>query len=106
LTNIVRHANANSVFVSIKKLSGELEVVIHDNGSGFNPVWTSHSIHGLSGMSHRVSALGGTFEISSAAGAGTTVRAFLPLEESTATHREYLAKKFGLTAYSPKPSAG
>jgi signal transduction histidine kinase len=106
LTNIVRHAKANSVFVSIKKLSGELEIVIHDNGSGFNPVWTSHSIHGLSGMSHRVRALGGRFDISSAAGAGTTVLAFLPLEESTATRRKYLAKKVGLTTFGPTPSAG
>jgi signal transduction histidine kinase len=79
LTNVVKHAGAAVVQVRIAEVDGHLEVVVRDDGSGFEPS-APGSGFGLTGMRERVEMLGGTLALeSSPAGLGTLVRASLPV---------------------------
>lgn len=81
LTNVLRHAQANQVKVTLKGGPGKLTLTVTDNGRGFNPqkVGESESL-GLAGMQERASLLGGRFRIQSQAGKGTKVWVELPLD--------------------------
>jgi signal transduction histidine kinase len=81
LRNIARHARASVAIVSIAFKDGGLLLAIRDNGVGFD-VDATHSRHSLgrAGMGERVRLLGGTFDIESAFGQGTTVSAWVPLK--------------------------
>jgi signal transduction histidine kinase len=88
LTNVARHAKATRVEVVLQKQPDRLVLLIHDNGRGFDQADPSLSNSlSLLGMRERAAILGGQVNISSAAGKGTTVTAWIPLpsrEESGA----------------------
>jgi signal transduction histidine kinase len=76
LTNAFKHAGCARVAVRVGRDDGSLAVDVRDDGvGGTDPSRGS----GLRGLADRVSALGGTLEISSPAGEGTTVRARIPI---------------------------
>src|SRR5262249_29443119 len=75
LTNAVKHANATRILLSAGRGHGKLVVSVADDGVG-GAALTSGS--GLSGLSDRVAAYGGTLQIESDRGAGTTLTAELP----------------------------
>jgi signal transduction histidine kinase len=76
LTNTAKHARASLVRVTADVRHGALELVIRDDGAGgADPTRGS----GLIGLTDRVDALGGTIEVESPAGQGTTLRVLLPL---------------------------
>jgi two-component system sensor histidine kinase UhpB len=81
ISNIVRHADASLVRLRLR-CNGEVLLVVEDDGSGFdneNVQASPTGEHlGLFGMHERVSALGGTLQVQSAAGRGTTLRVMLP----------------------------
>jgi len=83
LTNIARHAHATRVEVSIQKLDGAVGLTIQDDGKGFQTERASDNKKserlGLIGMRERLEMVRGSFEIRSAPGKGTTVRAQVPL---------------------------
>lgn len=80
LNNIVRHAGASHVHVTLGRLDEELHLLVEDDGKGFDAGGVDHSSHfGLLGISERVTALGGTLEIDSSPGAGTRLSISLPL---------------------------
>jgi len=85
LTNVVRHAEATRAEISVSRErigpSGEGVVVcVQDNGKGIGQGNAHANVQfGLTGMRERVQALGGSFEISGAAGHGVTARAVIPL---------------------------
>jgi signal transduction histidine kinase len=80
LTNIARHAEVNQAKSILRALEDTLFIEIEDLGKGFNQAALPISAAiGLSGMQERAYALGGTLEIESNPGAGTRVRAKLPL---------------------------
>ena len=76
LTNIVKHARARSVQVSVGLKSSEMIVEVRDDGRGFD-IEAGTSGFGLAGMRERVSLAGGTLTIESGE-RGTLVRARLP----------------------------
>jgi signal transduction histidine kinase len=84
LTNVMRHADASEVEISIRRASvvggaGEaVDLVISDDGQGIPPDFT-HEGMGLVGMRERVLAAGGTCEVSSDPGCGVKIRAHLPV---------------------------
>jgi signal transduction histidine kinase len=79
LTNTAKHAHASAVHVAIEARDGVLGLSIHDDGcGGADPSRGS----GLIGLTDRVDALGGTIEVASPSGAGTTLLITLPIEES------------------------
>ena len=76
LTNTMKHASASEVTVQVKTDANSLEILIGDDGNGFDPS-NSQSIregNGLGNMRLRAEAVGGNLEMKSAPGKGTTVR--------------------------------
>jgi len=78
ITNVVRHAQASSARVVVRREGEELVLVIADNGRGTTAEAVAEG-HGIAGMRERVAALGGTFEAGPVAGGGFRVAARLPL---------------------------
>lgn len=87
LTNIVKHAERPSdVSVVIRRPDATLQVIIEDNGCGFDAAALGAKTGnllglGLYGMRERLSLIGGTLEVESAVGAGTTIFARITLDE-------------------------
>ena len=79
-TNMVRHAQASSVKVSLIKRKNNLELIIKDNGQGFNEsiVNSSNSL-GLLGMRERAISINGDLKIESHPGKGTSIKLSVPL---------------------------
>jgi PAS domain S-box-containing protein len=84
LTNVVRHAAAKQVWLEIKLGEGMVNLVIRDDGKGFDVIAVEKRVArerriGLEGIRERIGLLGGTFMLDSAPGEGTTIRVVLPL---------------------------
>jgi signal transduction histidine kinase len=79
LTNIVKHANAHNVSVSLSRRAPGVAAVIEDDGAGFDPRATREDAIGILGMRERLALLDGRLEIESRRGAGTTIVAEVPL---------------------------
>ncbi len=72
-TNILRYANASVVTIDINIVDGMLNLIIQDNGIGFEIDKVDTKLHhGLLGMRERITALNGTIQQISALGEGTT----------------------------------
>jgi signal transduction histidine kinase len=80
LHNIVQHANARNVRITVSQEPDRLLLSIQDDGRGFNP--PQERGMGLIGMEERVSALGGRLVVESASGEGTLLRVALPLPQA------------------------
>ncbi len=78
-TNIAKYARARQVWVTLQQQGEHLEVSVRDDGVGFDPHALLKSAYGLMGMRFRVKAEGGTLTLVSSPGAGTLIRAQLPL---------------------------
>lgn len=78
LTNMAKYAEARSAEVAVHANDGQVEVVVSDDGKGFEPVLSRPTSHGLAGMRHRVEAAGGRLTVESSPGKGTRVVAALP----------------------------
>ena len=78
LTNVIKHAEATSVDITIRYLPAALELSICDNGSG--PRNEHLPGHGLIGMRERVAMFGGTLTAGKAPEGGFAVAAHIPLE--------------------------
>jgi protein-histidine pros-kinase len=90
LMNIIKHAGAKSVRLTVAVEDGRLSVVVRDDGVGIDEgrIETPRS-HGLLGMRHRIESLEGSMTIRSLGrGVGTECRFTLPLERirNTGTH--------------------
>jgi signal transduction histidine kinase len=92
LTNASKHAHPDRIEVRLAVAGGHATIMVRDDGKGgVDPAGGS----GLSGLADRVSALGGALEIDSPAGAGTTIRARIPVtmpgeaSRGTGTEIEY-----------------
>jgi signal transduction histidine kinase len=77
LNNVAKYAQASSVSVDLSRTDGRLLFTIRDDGAGFDAATTARG-SGLQGMTDRVEAVGGTIEVESAPGHGTTVRGSVP----------------------------
>jgi len=76
LTNVIKHAGASRVAIDIVAHDGHVDVVVRDDGAGFDPGRPREGF-GITGMRERVGLAAGTLEIASAPGEGTTVSARL-----------------------------
>ena len=75
LTNAVKHADATEVVLSARRRDGTLVVSVADDGVGGA---VARNGSGLTGLSDRVAALGGTLTIDSRHGSGPTLVAEFP----------------------------
>jgi signal transduction histidine kinase len=78
LTNLLRHSGALAASVSLEQQGGSITAIVADDGSGFVPENASRG-GGLQGLADRLQAIGGSLSIESSPGAGTTLRASLPV---------------------------
>ena len=81
LTNAAKHARASHVEVNVPVADGAATVEVRDDGAGGADASAGS---GLRGLADRVNALGGKLEVDSPPGAGTTVRARIPVAGSDA----------------------
>jgi signal transduction histidine kinase len=79
LTNIVKHANARNISVSLVRRESGVAAVVEDDGAGFDQRTMRAEGIGLLGMRERLALLDGRLEVESRPGAGTTVVAEVPL---------------------------
>lgn len=79
LTNVVRHSHAHGASVAVTSAAGHLRAVIEDDGVGFDPSTPATGHLGLQGMRERAELIGGTVQILSSAGAGTTIVLEVPV---------------------------
>jgi signal transduction histidine kinase len=82
--NIARHSRADSVRLGLRKSEDKIELIVEDNGVGFDVVQTldskpSERGFGLASMRERTELSEGTFAIESTKGKGTTLTASWPL---------------------------
>jgi signal transduction histidine kinase len=77
LTNSVKHASASLATVRFEQSPEQLVVEVADDGVGGAEL--SGGTRGLTGLGDRIGALGGSLSVASEVGAGTLVRARLPL---------------------------
>jgi signal transduction histidine kinase len=78
LSNAAKHAEADRVDVRVTALAGAVELVVSDNGRGFDPSQSTTGF-GLLGMRERVELGRGTFELESVPDSGTTLHVTLPV---------------------------
>ena len=77
--NALKHANATDMWITVKQDSGAVELVLKDDGVGFDSEASEPEGHyGLTMMRERALVGGGTFEIQSAVGAGATIKVRFP----------------------------
>jgi signal transduction histidine kinase len=73
LNNVERHASARRVMVRLAFGLDRVDVVIRDDGVGFDPNTVNSDRYGLTGMRERAAIIGATLEVSSHPGGGTEV---------------------------------
>lgn len=82
ITNAAKHANAQNLSVYVRRAPGGLRIAVADDGQGMTPDEREQATHdghlGLRTIARRVSAVGGTLEITSEAGTGTVVSIAVP----------------------------
>jgi signal transduction histidine kinase len=76
IQNVQRHSGAKCLTVQIEYLPGSVALEIRDDGRGFDMTEAAEleGHYGLTGMRERAATLGGTLEIISGPGRGTTIR--------------------------------
>jgi len=79
LNNVHKHARATEVWLRMRLTESTLEVVIEDNGVGFDPRVKPTDGNGLLNLQSRLAAIGGQYEVESRPGQGTRVRLTVPL---------------------------
>ncbi|NUR53791.1 MAG: sensor histidine kinase [Acidobacteria bacterium] len=82
LTNAVRHGHAECVWIWMRPAADGVHCTVEDDGRGFDvrAATSAASGLGLLGMRERITAVGGTFTVASAPGAGTELIAIVPVE--------------------------
>jgi signal transduction histidine kinase len=81
VTNVLRHARARNIWVSLATRPSDVELRVRDDGLGFDLGILRRApaaSFGLSSMEERVRLVGGQIEIRTSPGAGTEVRARFP----------------------------
>jgi signal transduction histidine kinase len=88
ISNAIRHGDARRITVTLGERRGRALIEIADDGRGFDPATIARRRGdeglGLLGMTRQARWLGGHVDITSAPGAGTTIRTAIPLERHRA----------------------
>jgi two-component system NarL family sensor kinase len=79
LTNIARHAEAEQVSLDLSLTPKQVQLIVEDDGQGFDPTQVPSGHFGLIGLNERVKLLGGTLHLESYPGAGVRVEVVIPL---------------------------
>ena len=93
LVNVVKHAKAKSVDISIRREGGKVRVIVHDDGIGFNSSQMEEQTNGfgLFSIRERLRHIDGNFNLKSRCGRGTYVSMVAPLESGKENPKEKTA---------------
>lgn len=90
LTNVLRHAAAETAWVAVRVAEDEVSVAVEDDGVGLERAAAGDDLdrgaeggHGLLGMRERAAVLGGRFEIGPGRHGGARVAVTVPLDDAT-----------------------
>ena len=94
LTNIIRHAEAKAVKISLKKMGNQVELTVWDDGLGITPdrINDPRSL-GLIGLRERVFARGGTIQIRGVPHKGTRIAVEIPLNSRGGSHDKNTSRR-------------
>jgi len=84
LTNVAKHAGAGKVAIAVEMGPASVDIEVRDDGVGFDPASPAAGF-GLVGMRERAELAHGTLDVEAGPGAGTIVRAHIPLEAEDGT---------------------
>jgi signal transduction histidine kinase len=90
LNNVIRHADATVVRVRVGVVNSHLELLVGDNGVGFEPLDVAAGRFGLASMRERALIIGGEITIDSQPQDGTRVRVSVPVRSDTGTAVEVI----------------
>ena len=79
LTNIAKYSQAKNVWVELHKSAKQLDILVRDDGIGFDENIAMAGHHGLTGMRYRIDSLGGTMTLLTRPGEGTAIRASITM---------------------------
>lgn len=88
LNNVVKHSEATRAGVLLEGNSNWINLIIEDNGKGFDPKlikrnhWPDHTGLGLVGIHERAGLIGADVDIESSKGGGTTIYVRIPVQSS------------------------
>ncbi|HEU0297773.1 MAG TPA: PAS domain S-box protein [Anaerolineales bacterium] len=82
LNNVLKHANAQHVWVHLRFSETETSLAIHDDGVGFTPTAAGNGGLGFSSLKERAEKIGASLEIESTPGAGTEIRVVVPVSSA------------------------
>ena len=98
LSNVVKHAKASLVRMSLHRRDGVVRMEIKDNGKSFSVArmmrMKKRKRLGLLGMRERMEMIGGSFALESNPGRGTTVRVQAPVKMPRESYRDLTLKGF------------
>jgi signal transduction histidine kinase len=94
LTNVMRHAEAKSVRVSLLEAGEDLVLAVADDGKGFSESELSESL-GILGMKERAQVCGGSLDIASSPGKGTVITVRVPLRAAALDKVNYAHSDHG-----------
>ncbi|MDW0112560.1 sensor histidine kinase [Sporosarcina saromensis] len=83
ISNALKHGNSRDVWVKVEWLRDTMNIVVKDNGKGFDINQTKEKSFGIIGMRERIELLKGEMKIMSAIGNGTTLLFRIPLQENS-----------------------
>jgi signal transduction histidine kinase len=86
LDNVAAHADVAHARMRLSRSIGGVSLTVADRGCGFDPAERSDGL-GLAAMAERLRLLGGALVVETAPGAGTTVRARVPLQRGSESSR-------------------
>lgn len=81
LRNVVQHARAGRARIQLLNTPREVQLIVEDNGSGFDPQQVQDGRYGLVGLNERARLLGGTLRLETSPGQGTRLQVTIPAEE-------------------------
>jgi len=94
LANTLQHAGAASLWLRLKWEAPDLEIVVEDDGCGFDPVTTHEMGNGLRNQRARMAKIGGEVDVRSAVGQGTSTRIRLRLAPDASPPARGAGRKF------------
>jgi signal transduction histidine kinase len=111
LTNVLKHAHATRVSITLERTGSDLILLITDDGVGFDVSGLRKGAAGtitlgLRGMEERVQAVGGSITIDSAPALGTELCARFPLQEATRTFAPAESRPTSLAKRTPSVPSG
>lgn len=85
VTNAIKHGKASDIWVKTEWLPECVNMVVKDNGTGFDKISVREQSFGIIGMRERIEILKGTMNIQSSPGNGTTIFFKVPMPETVGT---------------------